>query len=143
MNEQFTGRELREFISENQIKISMSEKQSNVIIEQIHQEGFTVCIKDNNLCLTSYDQDGFHEELITTDKLIDLACNSNYKKLSKARQRLDSSESSISEYCKNLQDVCVLTYKEIQMDAAYAQTDKAAVLKICIDESVEVKSRDR
>ena len=129
MNENFTGRELREFITDNKIKIAMSEKQSDMIVEQIHQEGFGLCIKDNNLYLTSYDQEGFHESLITTDALIDLACKTNYKKLVDAKQRLDSSISSISEYCKNLQDVCVLTNKEQQMDAAYVQTDKAIALQ--------------
>lgn len=58
MNENFTGRELREFITDNKIKIAMSEKQSDMIVEQIHQEGFGLCIKDNNLYLTSYDQEG-------------------------------------------------------------------------------------
>ena len=52
MNENFTGRELREFITDNKIKIAMSEKQSNMIVEQIHQEGFSLCIKDNNLYIT-------------------------------------------------------------------------------------------
>lgn len=143
MNENFTGRELREFITDNKIKISMSEKQSDMIVEQIHQEGFGLCIKDNNLYLTSYDQEGFHESLITTDALIDLACKTNYKKLADAKQRLDSSISSISEYCKNLQDVCVLTSKEQQMDAAYVQTDKAIALQKCINSYSDVKSKIR
>lgn len=143
MNENFTGRELREFITDNKIKIAMSEKQSDMIIEQIHQEGFGLCIKDNNLYLTSYDQEGFHESLITTDALIDLACKTNYKKLVDAKQRLDSSISSISEYCKNLQDVCVLTNKEQQMDAAYVQTDKAIALQKCINSYSDVKSKIR
>lgn len=143
MNENFTGRELREFITDNKIKIAMSEKQSDMIVEQIHQEGFGLCIKDNNLYLTSYDQEGFHESLITTDALIDLACKTNYKKLADARQRLDSSISSISEYCKNLQDVCVLTNKEQQMDAAYVQTDKAIALQKCINSYSDVKSKIR
>lgn len=143
MNENFTGRELREFIIDNKIKIAMSEKQSNMIVEQIHQEGFSLCIKDNNLYITSYDQEGFHESLITTDALIDLACKTNYKKLADAKQRLDSSISSISEYCKNLQDVCVLTDKEQQMDAAYVQTDKAIALQKCINSYSDVKSKIR
>uniref|UniRef100_UPI00402A9D2B hypothetical protein n=1 Tax=[Lactobacillus] rogosae TaxID=706562 RepID=UPI00402A9D2B len=143
MNENFTGRELREFITDNKIKIAMSEKQSDMIVEQIHQEGFGLCIKDNNLYLTSYDQEGFHESLITTDALIDLACKTNYKKLVDAKQRLDSSISSISEYCKNLQDVCVLTNKEQQMDAAYVQTDKAIALQKCINSYSDVKSKIR
>jgi hypothetical protein len=143
MNENFTGRELREFITDNKIKIAMSEKQSDMIVEQIHQEGFGLCIKDNNLYLTSYDQEGFHESLITTDALIDLACKTNYKKLADAKQRLDSSISSISEYCKNLQDVCVLTNKEQQMDAAYVQTDKAIALQKCINSYSDVKSKIR
>lgn len=143
MNENFTGRELREFITDNKIKIAMSEKQSDMIVEQIHQEGFDLCIKDNNLYLTSYDQEGFHESLITTDALIDLACKTNYKKLVDAKQRLDSSISSISEYCKNLQDVCVLTNKEQQMDAAYVQTDKAIALQKCINSYSDVKSKIR
>lgn len=143
MNENFTGRELREFITDNKIKIAMSEKQSNMIVEQIHQEGFCLCIKDNNLYITSYDQEGFHESLITTDALIDLACKTNYKKLADAKQRLDSSISSISEYCKNLQDVCVLTDKEQQMDAAYVQTDKAIALQKCINSYSDVKSKIR
>lgn len=143
MNENFTGRELREFITDNKIKIAMSEKQSDMIVEQIHQEGFGLCIKDNNLYLTSYDQKGFHESLITTDALIDLACKTNYKKLVDAKQRLDSSISSISEYCKNLQDVCVLTNKEQQMDAAYVQTDKAIALQKCINSYSDVKSKIR
>lgn len=143
MNENFTGRELREFITDNKIKIAMSEKQSDMLIEQIHQEGFGLCIKDNNLYLTSYDQEGFHESLITTDALIDLACKTNYKKLADAKQRLDSSISSLSEYCKNLQDVCVLTNKEQQMDAAYVQTDKAIALQKCINSYSYVKSKIR
>lgn len=143
MNENFTGRELREFITDNKIKIAMSEKQSDMIVEQIHQEGFGLCIKDNNLYLTSYDQECFHESLITTDALIDLACKTNYKKLADAKQRLDSSISSISEYCKNLQDVCVLTNKEQQMDAAYVQTDKAIALQKCINSYSDVKSKIR
>lgn len=143
MNENFTGRELREFITDNKIKIAMSEKQSDMIVEQIHQEGFGLCIKDNNLYLTSYDQEGFHKSLITTDALIDLACKTNYKKLADAKQRLDSSISSISEYCKNLQDVCVLTNKEQQMDAAYVQTDKAIALQKCINSYSDVKSKIR
>ena len=143
MNEHFTGRELRAFITDNKIKIAMSEKQSDMIVEQIHQEGFGLCIKDNNLYLTSYDQEGFHESLITTDALIDLACKTNYKKLVDAKQRLDSSISSISEYCKNLQDVCVLTNKEQQMDAAYVQTDKAVALQKCINSYSDVKSKIR
>lgn len=143
MNENFTGRELREFITDNKIKIAMSEKQSDMIVEQIHQEGFGLCIKDNNLYLTSYDQEGFHESLITTDALIDLACKTNYKKLVDAKQRLDSSISSISEYCKNLQDVCVLTNKEQQMNAAYVQTDKAIALQKCINSYSDVKSKIR
>lgn len=143
MNENFIGRELREFITDNKIKIAMSEKQSDMIVEQIHQEGFGLCIKDNNLYLTSYDQEGFHESLITTDALIDLACKTNYKKLADAKQRLDSSISSISEYCKNLQDVCVLTNKEQQMDAAYVQTDKAIALQKCINSYSDVKSKIR
>lgn len=143
MNENFTGRELREFITDNKIKIAMSEKQSDMIVEQIHQEGFGLCIKDNNLYLTSYDQEGFHESLITTDALIDLACKTNYKKLADAKQRLDSLISSISEYCKNLQDVCVLTNKEQQMDAAYVQTDKAIALQKCINSYSDVKSKIR
>lgn len=143
MNENFTGRELREFITDNKIKIAMSEKQSDMIVEQIHQEGFGLCIKDNNLYLTSYDQEGFHESLITTDALIDLACKTNYKKLADAKQRLDSSISSISEYCKNLQDVCVLTNKKQQMDAAYVQTDKAIALQKCINSYSDVKSKIR
>lgn len=143
MNENFTGRELREFITDNKLKIAMSEKQSDMIVEQIHQEGFGLCIKDNNLYLTSYDQEGFHESLITTDALIDLACKTNYKKLVDAKQRLDSSISSISEYCKNLQDVCVLTNKEQQMDAAYVQTDKAIALQKCINSYSDVKSKIR
>lgn len=143
MNENFTGRELREFITDNKIKIAMSEKQSDMIVEQIHQEGFGLCIKDNNLYLTSYDQEGFHESLITTDALIDLACKTNYKKLVDAKQRLDSSISSISEYCKNLQDVCMLTNKEQQMDAAYVQTDKAIALQKCINSYSDVKSKIR
>lgn len=143
MNENFTGRELREFITDNKIKIAMSEKQSDMLVEQIHQEGFGLCIKDNNLYLTSYDQEGFHESLITTDALIDLACKTNYKKLADAKQRLDSSISSISEYCKNLQDVCVLTNKEQQMDAAYVQTDKAIALQKCINSYSDVKSKIR
>ena len=143
MNENFTGRELREFITDNKIKIAMSEKQSDMIVEQIHQEGFGLCIKDNNLYLTSYDQEGFHESLITTDALIDLACKTNYKKSADAKQRLDSSISSISEYCKNLQDVCVLTNKEQQMDAAYVQTDKAIALQKCINSYSDVKSKIR
>lgn len=143
MNENFTGRELREFITDNKIKIAMSEKQSDMLIEQIHQEGFGLCIKDNNLYLTSYDQEGFHESLITTDALIDLACKTNYKKLADAKQRLDSSISSLSEYCKNLQDVCVLTNKEQQMDAAYVQTDKAIALQKCINSYSDVKSKIR
>lgn len=143
MNENFTGRELREFITDNKIKIAMSEKQSDMIVEQIHQEGFSLCIKDNNLHLTSYDQEGFHESLITTDALIDLACKTNYKKLADAKQRLDSSISSISEYCKNLQDVCVLTNREQQMDATYIQTDKAIALQECINSYSDVKSKIR
>ena len=143
MNENFTGRELREFITDNKIKIAMSEKQSDMIVEQIHQEVVGLCIKDNNLYLTSYDQEGFHESLITTDALIDLACKTNYKKLVDAKQRLDSSISSISEYCKNLQDVCVLTNKEQQMDAAYVQTDKAIALQKCINSYSDVKSKIR
>ncbi len=45
MNENFTGRELREFITDNKIKIAMSEKQSNMIVEQIHQEGLVCALK--------------------------------------------------------------------------------------------------
>lgn len=145
MNE-IDGRKLREYISDNNIKIALSEKQSDLIIEQMHQDGFNLYVKDGNLYLSSVDQEGFHDSVITTDILIDLAARSNYTKLMDAKSRLDEGLTSITdtEFCKNLKDVCKLTQKENILDGAYAQTDKAINLQHCLNEThSEAKSKIR
>lgn len=143
MNE-IDGRKLREYISDNNIKIALSEKQSDLIIEQMHQDGFNLYVKDGNLYLSSVDQEGFHDSVITTDILIDLAARSNYTKLMDAKSRLDEGLTSITEFCKNLKDVCKLTQKGNILDGAYAQTDKAINLQHCLNEThSEAKSKIR
>lgn len=143
MNE-IDGRKLREYISDNDIKIALSEKQSELIVEQMHQDGFTLYVKDNDLYLSSVDQEGFHDSVITADMLIDLAASSNYSKLMDAKNRLDEGITSITDFCKTLKDVCKLTQKENILDAAYSQTENAINLKHCLNENhSETKSKIR
>ena len=61
-----------------------------------------------------------------------------------AKSRLDEGLTSITEFCKNLKDVCKLTQKENILDGAYAQTDKAINLQHCLNEThSEAKSKIR
>lgn len=142
--DEISGRELIEYISEHKEEIRLYDKQADLILEQLHQEGFMLIAKDNNLVLAFDDQHGHIEKIITADELIQMVCDMNYRKLEETKASLKKNNSQLTETCKQLYDVCKLTHKSQILADAYNQTDSAKeIQKILNRKQSEKKSKIR
>lgn len=113
---ELNGRELREWSTIHNLLIRLSENQSNLIIESLHQKECSLLGDRQSLYLMYTDESGQHTRETTLDDVIDIACELNYEKMKQLADNLAQipyyqigdylhSLSTLSKHCNGYQQL--------------------------------------
>lgn len=75
------GRDLREWSTIHNLVIRLSPKQSDLIINSLHQKQYALTGNKQSLYLIYVDENGQHTRETSLDDIIDIACEISYEKM--------------------------------------------------------------
>jgi len=127
--------EVRAYILASSQQCSLSDKQIELIIEQIDQAGHGLEIDKGRLVLSYVDQTGIHKDMVNIEDLIDIACKFNYGKLMEVKTQLEFDIADISERCYVLMELCSLVINEQALNNAFRKTQKIQNLLAAVDQN--------
>ncbi|WP_294360642.1 hypothetical protein [uncultured Clostridium sp.] len=116
------GRELKEWITQNDLMMKISDEQAEVIVKTLLQEGWIMEIGDESLLLCSIDEDGLHEKETSIDDIIDLAAEINYEHICNLKSRSNYSIQDLTSYCNELKHYICLHYDKFKINQLFKQT---------------------
>lgn len=79
--EGINGRELIDWVSQNDLLMTFTPEQSDVIVKALAQGGYSLTLENEKLILIQESQQGMIAKEMVIDDLIDKACEVNYEKL--------------------------------------------------------------
>lgn len=122
MKKGITGIELFEWVTNNDLLMQLSQEQSQLIVTLFNQAGYELNTDKNEIYKSFVDQDGFQEEKICIDDMIDSAAELNYEKLLDMKALCNGEINDLADYCKKIKTLISLEHNNELLDQAFSQT---------------------
>lgn len=128
------GKQLREWLRENDLLLKLSPAQADTIIKMIQTGGYELEVEGSKIRQVSVDQNGTQVKEITTDDVIELAAEINYELLlnHKEKMKSENAESTLA-FVKELKEYLELQNESILLNQAFQQTVCAKKINELLD----------
>ena len=139
------GKQLREWLRENDLLMKISPAQADIIVKTINQAGYELEIDSNNrINQISIDQEGTHVIPVTIDDIVDLAAEINYESLLNQEEKMkDENIESVLTSVQNLKEYLQLKNQSILINQAFQQTIYAKNINDLLDKHKELENMEK
>lgn len=139
-----SGRELREWNTLQNLLIRLSPKQSDLIVQTLHQAQHSLTSDGKSLYLIYNDESGQHMQESTMDDIIDLACELSYEKINELTEHLANIPyHEVGNYSDCLNALTKHCKKYQQLLNAYKQTNYCKNMNNSIEECKKQTEREQ
>lgn len=139
-----SGRELRDWITMQNLLTRLSPKQSDLIIQALHQKQYSLTGDGHSLYLIYMDENGQHAKETTLDDIIDLACELSYEKMNELTENLSLIPyHEIENYSECLNALTKHCKKYQQLLNAYTQTVYCKNMNNALEECKKQTEREQ